>query len=67
MNISWDEAKRRQNRHKHKLDFADAARVFEGPTLTTEDDRYHYGEQRLNTLGLLGDNGCLYLSYRKSR
>lgn len=37
----------------HGLDFADARQVFEGLTLTYEDDRFDYGEQRLVTLGLL--------------
>jgi len=54
MNIVWHETKRKKNRYKHKLDLADAAQVFAGPTITTEDDRYNYGEQRFNTLGLLG-------------
>jgi len=28
--------------------------VFQGPTVTYEDDRFSYGEQRFVTLGLLG-------------
>jgi len=28
-------------------------RVFEGPTYSFEDDRFHYQEQRFVTLGLL--------------
>ena len=36
------------------MDFADAERVFTGPTFTFEDDREDYGEQRWVTLGLLG-------------
>lgn len=31
----------------------DASRVFEGATFTFEDDRFAYGEQRFETLGLL--------------
>jgi len=53
MHFIWDEAKKLSNLQKHGLDFADAWQVFEGPTLTTEDDRENYGEQRFNTLGLL--------------
>ena len=37
------------------MDFADAERVFAGPTFTFEDDREAYGEQRWVTLGLLGE------------
>ena len=53
MRIVWHEAKRRANVGKHALDFADAARVFSGPTCTFEDLRYGYSEQRFVTLGLL--------------
>ncbi|MEL6899547.1 MAG: BrnT family toxin [Cyanobacteria bacterium J06606_4] len=38
---------------KHGFDFLDASQVFEGPTLTFEDDRFAYGEQRFITMGLL--------------
>jgi len=54
MDILWHAPKRQANLNKHGLDFADAAQVFAGPTLTLEDAREHYGEQRFNTLGLLG-------------
>jgi len=54
MDILWHPPKRQANLNKHGLDFADAAQVFAGPTLTREDDREPYGEQRFNTLGLLG-------------
>ena len=51
MNFTWDEAKRQTNRREHGFDFADAAQVFERPTLTFEDDRFAYDEQRFITLG----------------
>ena len=51
--FEWDERKRRVNLRKHKLDFSDCATVFGGPVLTSIDDRYSYGETRLQTLGLL--------------
>jgi len=54
MHFLWHEPKRRSNLNKHGLDFADAEQVFAGPTLTTGDAGSHYGEQRFNTLGLLG-------------
>ena len=53
MRFTWDEPKRRRNLKDHGLDFADAQRVFEGPTYSYEDDRFHYDEQRFVTLGLL--------------
>ncbi|MFM7627132.1 MAG: BrnT family toxin [Gammaproteobacteria bacterium] len=50
---TWDGAKRLRNLSKHGVDFADAARVFDGPTVTAEDDRAPYGERRFQTLGVL--------------
>ena len=52
---TWDEAKRRVNLRKHGIDFRDAPKIFRGFTLTAEDDREFYGEQRFLTLGLLED------------
>ena len=52
---AWDEAKRRVNLRKHGIDFRDAPKIFRGFTLTAEDDREFYGEQRFLTLGLLED------------
>ena len=49
----WDERKRRANLRTHKLDFRDTPEVFDGPTVTYEDDRFNYSEQRFVTLGLL--------------
>ena len=53
MRFTWSEAKRKLNVQTHGLDFVDAARVFDGPTFTFEDDRFEYSEQRFVTLGLL--------------
>ena len=53
MQFTWSERKRTGNLKEHKLDFIDAASVFEGLTYTFEDDRFAYGEQRFVTLGVL--------------
>jgi uncharacterized protein len=53
MKFEWDEAKRLANLRKHGIDFLDVSVVFEGDTLTVEDNRYDYGEQRFVTFGLL--------------
>ena len=69
--------KRKLNLKDHGLDFVDAARVFEGPTFTFEDDRFDYEETRLVTLGFLGDitvsivhtetTSCIHvISFRKA-
>jgi uncharacterized DUF497 family protein len=48
----WDEAKGRSNFAKHALRFEDAEQVFAGPSVTFEDSRFDYGEERLITFGL---------------
>jgi hypothetical protein len=53
MEYEWDEAKNRSNLAKHGLSFEDAERVFSGPCVTFQDDRFDYGEKRFVTLGLL--------------
>jgi uncharacterized protein len=52
MRFTWNEVKRKANIRKHGLDFADAYKVFAGPTFTFEDARFNYGEQRWITIGL---------------
>jgi uncharacterized DUF497 family protein len=37
------------------LNFADAAIVFAGPTITVRDTRRDYGETRFQTVGFLAD------------
>ncbi|MGC3964045.1 MAG: BrnT family toxin [Rhodocyclaceae bacterium] len=49
--ISYDDVKRVANLKKHGFDFVGAEVIFEGWTLTREDRRGIYGEQRLQTLG----------------
>jgi len=51
--FEWDERKRTTNIKKHGIDFGDAAELFNGFTVTTEDNRFHYNEQRFLTLGTI--------------
>lgn len=51
--FEWDEAKRESNLRKHGLDFIGIEALFEGQTVTFEDERFSYGERRFLTLGLL--------------
>ena len=53
MEFEWDENKRKANIRKHGIDFVDIPVVFDGETVTIEDERFAYGEQRFVTLGLL--------------
>ena len=51
--LDWDEHKRASNLKKHGIDFADLLELFENETATEQDERFHYGEARLLTFGLL--------------
>lgn len=53
MEITFDPDKREITLKERGLDFADAAKVFEGVTLEFEDDRFDYGEVRLISVGIL--------------
>ena len=53
MRITSDPAKRAAILETRGLDVRDAAEVFAGPTATWRDDRFHYGETRWLTVGLL--------------
>ena len=53
MLIEFDSAKRAETLNARGLDMARAGEVFEGATLTVEDDRRDYGEDRFITIGFL--------------
>jgi len=50
--FEWDENKRQINLQKHGIDFIGVEEVFDGDTVTLEDKRLYYGEQRFVTLGM---------------
>lgn len=55
MRIEFDSAKRDATIEKRGLDMARAAEVFAGRHITFADIRFHYGENRFLTFGLLDD------------
>jgi uncharacterized protein len=77
MRLTRDEAKRKKTFVERKLDFAEAAEVFEGITHTFQDARRIYLERRFVTVGFLGGrlivlvstprrNGAHIISMRKA-
>lgn len=53
MLFEWDEDKNRLNQWKHGIDFKAAMLVFQDPYLLSKrDDRYDYGEERWQSVGL---------------
>jgi uncharacterized DUF497 family protein len=53
MLFEWDESKRQSNLAKHHIDFQDAIRIFDRPTL--EKATRSHGEDRVLAIGLLED------------
>ena len=54
MQYAWDEAKAEANLAKHGISFSAAARALEDPgKVEIVDDRFEYGEERIQSL-------CLY-------
>jgi uncharacterized DUF497 family protein len=62
MRCSWDEIKGRANATKHGVDFADACRMFEEPTIAAPDRRWDYGEGRIGAFGVV-DGTVLFVVY----
>ena len=52
--LTWDKAKRESNIKNHKLDFAGCDAIWDHFTVTREDKRQDYGEERLVCFGRLG-------------
>ena len=55
MALTFDPAKRTATLEKRGLDFADADQVIDGLVFEFVDDRANYGEERISTVGLLGE------------
>jgi uncharacterized DUF497 family protein len=53
MNVTFDAAKRTVTLRDRGLDFADAAEVFAGRSITFQDLRFDYPEERFVTVGYL--------------
>ena len=62
MEFEWDSVKNQCNIEKHGIDFTDAVRIFERPTLTVVDNRRNYGEKRIAAMGTVEDV-ILYVVY----
>jgi uncharacterized DUF497 family protein len=52
IDFEWDEGKRRTNRRKHGIDFADAVEIFYDELACTIADPDHHAEQRFVVSGM---------------
>ena len=59
----WDEKKRQANLLKHRLDFADAALVYENATKITLTSERHGESRHADTAVIQVSNTCLTLVY----
>lgn len=55
MRIIWDQNKNQSNRLKHKISYEVASLVFEDPFQINVMDRIENGEERWQTLGMIGN------------
>jgi uncharacterized protein len=62
---TWDESKRRRNIRIHGLDFEGADAIWDGFTITREDTRERYPEERFVTFGEL--NGVVVVLVHADR
>jgi len=63
MRFTWDDAKSRANKAKHGVSFELARRVFDDPNHLSIQDRHEGGEERWQTLGLVGHVAILLVAH----
>lgn len=65
MGFQWHEAKSAANEAKHGISFLQAAQIFRGPILKTQDTRRDYREDRFIALGAFdGEVLCVVFTER---
>jgi uncharacterized protein len=64
LKFEWHEKKRQETITERGVDVLYAALMFEGEVLTRIDDREEYGEVRLISLGMVGDD-CFVIVHTK--
>ena len=63
MRFAWDTRKDAGNQKKHGVSFALARRVFEDPNHFSIQDRHEGGEERWQTIGLIGSLAILLVAH----
>ena len=61
--FEWDERKNRSNQDKHKVSFEEAAQAFRDPLCVSVQDRIEDGEERWQTIGLVGGAVLLVVAH----
>jgi uncharacterized protein len=63
MRFEWDANKNAANLRKHQISFETAKEVFDDPLHRSIADRIEDGEQRWNTIGLVGGLALLIVAH----
>ena len=63
MRFEWDPRKDKANREKHGISFDLAQRVCDDPNHLSLQDRHERGEERWQTLGLIGPHAILLVAH----
>ncbi len=63
MRFIWDEEKSRRNLAKHKVSFETARLAFDDPNAVSRLERVEDGEERWQTLGLVGGIVILFVAH----
>jgi hypothetical protein len=63
MRFEWDVVKNRRNLRKHKISFESASLVFNDPHALADRDREVDGEERWQTLGVIGGSKTIVVAY----
>ena len=63
MRFEWDPRKDKANREKHGISFELAQRVFDDPDHLSLQDRHEGGEERWQTLGLIGPRAIVLVAH----
>lgn len=61
--FEWDAVKAASNLSKHKVSFETATRTFADPFLLTQQDRIENGEQRWQSIGMVGGQLVLLVAH----
>ena len=63
LNFSWNDEKNESNISKHGVSFETAIKVFDDPFSISAQDRYIDGEERWQTVGIVGSVVVLLVAH----
>ena len=66
MRFTWDEKKNQRNQQDHQVSFELAREVFADPLALSTMDRVENGEQRWQTVGMVGGTVILLVAHTVS-